>query len=374
MPSPHWQPVPEPAPVAAAIAAAVHAAWASPPDEAGRVFGETLRRLVGPVVFDQVYATAFRLLELQRQPPKDYRTPPAWAWFEICPRCQKLRTTKHTAAQNGRIELEVLRDPVWLAEALRREGSIKRVADVLRCTSALIGYWCDRHGILPPKAERAREIGERVAALYHRKEGPGKIARELDTTVQHIRKVLKRLGLANRKHGQVYFEREWWRVRLEDRGYTFLDCTREAGVVAHEAAYWTKKFDLQHLAHKHRRVKFPQLRDPMQLKALLDRHDWVYEHAAKEIGAWPTIVSYWARRLLKVDVKHRNKLPHSHRGWWVDHLDRGLTSYELAEALGIAEKTVREKARTFGLLPQLYRNNAERERTRRAGHALQEAS
>jgi hypothetical protein len=186
--------------------------------------------------------------------------------------------------------------------------------------------------------------------------------------VTQVRKTLSQLGLANQRAGHHYFEREWWRVRLEERGMTLLECTREAGIRPHEGAYWAKKFDLQHITKPRgrlgRRKKYPQLYDRDQLRALLEEHG-TYEAVAAAIGCpTATIVSRQARKLLGYPRRWK-PVPHGRRDWWEERLARGMTTWEMAEEAGITEKTAREKLRLLELLAQAYRNNFAREKQRR---------
>lgn len=356
MPSPRWS-TPESAPIAAAIAAAVHEAWDGPEAGASNRFIDALRKMVGPNVLARIELTALRVFDLERRPPEGYEIPPAWAWLTICPACQRTRRTKHTAPQNGRHELQVLRDPEWLARALERHGTIKGVTEKLGCNRSLVAYWIDRHHLHPGFRLDRENAEKRIAGLHHAGEGPGSIARELDTTTTQIRRVLARLGLANRKYGQVYFEREWWRVRLEDRKMTVTACAREAGIQQHVAHYYTKKFELRHAVDRKRRRgrKYPELQDADYLRALLERHGDCYAEAAHEVGCQPTLISLYARSLLGRPAKSRPEVPHARREWWEERMARGMTTAEMAAEAGIAEKTARERLRVLGLLAGAYR-------------------
>ena len=368
MPSPKWSEAKE-APIAAAIAAAVHQAWAGPAEGASARFITALRQMVGPKVMDRIEMTALRLFQAQPRPPEGFEMPPAWAWFQICPGCQSLRRTRFTAPQNGRVKLQVLRDPDWIAAQFEAGKSCEDIARRLGCSRELVAQWAHKHGIATPRAQRRDEIEATVRRMHLAGEGPGTIARALGggMSADRVRQVLARLGLATLKHGQVYHDPEWWRVRLQDRGLTKRDCAREAGLKPHAATYWLKQFNLQHLVRNNRRrPRYPQLRDPVQLSALLERHGGSYESAAKELGCAPTLVSWYARRILGRPKKHDNVVPHGHKGWWVDRLEQGLTTWEMAEEAGITEKTARERLRVFGLLDWGYRNNYARERARRS--------
>lgn len=367
MPSPTWCDRPETPPLAAAIAAAVHVAWDGPEEGASTRFTDALRKILGDEEYEVIELRALHLFHLQPRPPEGYRVPPDWAWLALCPRCMKVKGTPHTAAQNGRLELEVLRDPEWMARQFDRGESYSGLAERLDCAPALIRYWAEKHGLKSPAAERTEEIEACVRRMYAEGEGNGTIAKELDTSVRTVRDALRRLGLATKKSGQVHHEREWWRVRLADRGMTKAAAAREAGIKSHGANYYLKKFNLGHLVDSKRKKprKYPELYSRTDLRLLLARHDHNYESVAEELGCASSFVSRQARTLLGLEKKHHNVLPHSNLSWWTERLDAGATTYELAEEAGIEEKSARERCRVFGLLPQAYHNNAERERERR---------
>lgn len=365
MPSPTWCRPGSP-PIAAAIAAAIHHAWLGPEEGASNRFADAFRKMVGPEAYEEHELRALDIFFLQPRPPEGYDPPPSSAHLLICPRCQKLRRTKYTAPQNGRLQLQALRDPDWIQAQFDRGKNTVTLAERLDCTPSLIVDWCDKHGILPPRTASVAEFDAGVAALHSAGEGPGFIARKLDTTAMHVRQSLKRQGLATKKRGHVYFEREWWRARLEDRRMTKHACSREAGIKPHAATYWVKRFGLSHRCHKRRAVTYPILADPVTLRELLWRHNDCYEGAAREVGCSPSWVSYWARRLLGRAKKHENDVPHGRREWWVERLERGLTTWEMAEEAGIKEKSVREALRVRDLLAEAYKNNTSRERERRA--------
>lgn len=371
MPSPLWT-NPKGPMIAAAIAAAIHEAWHHPPANRARAMHDALRKALGPELYERAQHAAHDVLLLQEEAPEGMEIPPSWAWFEICPRCMSMKRTRHTAPQNARLKLQILRDRRWLEAQVEAGATAASLARKLECTPALIDYWLAKHGLRTERQLRKEEIEATVRRMHLEKEGPGTIARALGggMTAERVRDVLQRLGLATSKAGQVYHDREWWRVRLEDRGKTKLDCAREAGIKPHAANYWLKQFSLQHLVKDNkRRKRYPELHSPTQLSALLLKHGHSYEAVARELGCAPTLVSYYARKLLGVRKKQHNHLPHSERSWWVERLDRGATTYELAEEAGIAEKTARERCRNYGLLGQALANNMRRERERRRGAA-----
>jgi AraC-like DNA-binding protein len=260
--------------------------------------------------------------------------------------------------QSGRLELQVLRDPEWLADRLERKP-IKEIAAGLGCSRAILRYWIDKHGITSPRLARTAELETAIRRMHAHGDGPGTIAEALDSTVSTIRKLLERLGLATRKRGHVYHSREWWRTRLEDQGLTVYECARQAGIKKHVGFYYVKKFDLGHAVDRKRRRRrcYPELGDPKYLRALLERHRGCYAHAAAEVGCYPTLVSERAREVLRIPKRHSNALPHSTRGWWKKRIKQGRTTEELAREAGIKEKTARERCRLFGLLPKAYENN-----------------
>ena len=366
MPSPKWSQAKE-APIAAAIAAAVHEAWDGPEEGASNRFTDALRRMVGPDVFERIEFTALRIFQFQTRAPDGFEIPPATAYFRICPGCQSLRRTKFTRPQNGRIKLQVLRDPEWLARQFEHGRTTTDIARQLQCSPSLVRDWAGKHGLVPPKMMAAREFDAEVARMHRAGEGPGTIARALETTVHHVRQSLRRQGLANRKSGHVYFRPEWWRERLE-AGKTKLECAREAGIRPHAATYFINQFGLQAYtrrnAQRGRRRKYPQLYDRDALRQLLEKHDGRYDRVAAEIGCAPTTVSLRARKLLGVAAKWQ-PVPHGKREWWEERLAQGRTTWEMAEEAGIAEKTAREKLRLLGLLDEAYRVNVRRELERK---------
>lgn len=366
MPSPRWSESKQPF-VAGAIAAAVSAAWDGPQRGRTQRFTETLRKALGPDLYERVEVAAFQVLMLQESAPEGYDPLPEWALFRVCPKCSALQRTKFTAPQNGRIKLQVLRDRNWMERALERGESYASLARKLGVAPANVAYFAEKHGLKSARSERREELEAIVRHMHAQREGPGAIAKAADTSVHHVLQALKRLGLATKKSGQVYHEKEWWRVRLVEQGKTKLQCAREAGIRPHAANYWLKQFGLQHLVTGNkRRPKYPVLRDRTELRLLLARHDNNYESVARELGCAPSLVSWYARRTLGVAQKHFNDVPHSKKSWWTERLERGATTYELAEEAGIAEKSAREKLRVLGLLEHGYRNNTARERKRRS--------
>lgn len=366
MPSPTWSKRAEPT-VAAAIAAATHHAWMGPEEGASNRFLEALRKMVGPDVLESIEMTALRVFQLQPRAPDGYEVPPN-VHLQLCPGCQRLRKTKHTAPQHGRIKLEALRDPNWLAAQFEAGRSVPAVADQLGCAPGNVIWWADKHGVKTPRAQAAFEFDGHVAHRHVAGEAPGAIARALETTVQRVRDSLRRQGLATEKKGHHYFEAEWWRERLADRGMTKLACAREAGIQAHNANYYLDKFGLQHLVDRNRRRtrKYPQLDDAAFLRDLLRRHQDNYESAAREVGCASSYISRKARDVLGRAKKHHNHVPHSDPQWWRARLDRGATTWEMAEEAGILETTARERLRQLGWTAEGYANNAAREKERRS--------
>ncbi len=355
MPSPRWSD-PEEIPIAAAIAAAVHQAWDGPEEGASNRFVDALRKLVGPDMFTRTELLALRIFQLQRIAPEGFEAPPPWAWFQICPKCDRLSRTKFTQPQNGRTRLQVLRDKNWLYDQLRRGKTFAAIAADLRCNPVNVRYFAEKHGLKSNKYSDSQMLEREIRRLHAAGEAPGTIAHELETSSTQVRRVLSRLGLANIKSGHHYFRREWWRVRLEDRKMTLTACAREAGIKRHATRYYVKKFDLEHAVDRKRRRgrSYPQLHDADYLRDLLDRHGGCYAEAAAEIGCTPSLVSLYARSVLGMPRKHSQHLPHSNRGWWLQRLDRGMTTDQMAEEAGIKEKTAREKLRILGLLTRAY--------------------
>lgn len=357
--------------MAGAVAAAVHHAWNQPEPKRTAAFHEALRKAVGPDEYERIQFVAHSIWLLQPAPPEGLEIPPEWAWFELCPRCISLRRTKYTQPQNGRTKLQVLRDKDWLAEQLAAGHRVKQIAKRLDCSPELVVDWIAKHGLKTAKTLRHEEIEATVRRMHAAGEGPGTIGKALGGGLRadRVREVLKRLGLANQKHGQVYHEAEWWRVRLVDRGLTKSACAREAGIKPHAATYYIHKFGFEAITAQNNRKgrprRYPELYDEMRLRALLARHGDNYEEAARAIGCAPSLVSKQARRLLGWEKRHENQVPHGRREWWTERLDRGMTTYELAEEAGIEEKTARERCRVFDLLPQAYANNVKQERKNR---------
>lgn len=365
MPSPTWCNSPAP-PIAMAIAAATAEAWDGPPDGASNRFLEAFRKMVGQEAFEEYEMRALDLFLLQPKPPEGYQAPPPWAWFQICPKCQMLKATKYTAAQNGRLKLEALRDPDWIDRRFKNGRTCSSIAKELDCTPSLVVDWAAKHGLVPPKTQSIQEFDDDVRALHQDKQAPGIIARQLETTVQQVRKSLKRQELATKKTGHVYFEREWWVERIQRQGMTVRDAAREAGIKPHACTFWLKRFGLQHLTRNRKRpVDYPQLHDPVQLRELLRRHLDNYESVARELGCASSLVSRQARELLGKEKKHENEVPHTDPAWWKDRIEDGKTTHELAAEAGIKEKSAREKLRVLGLLAAGYKNNLQAERGKR---------
>lgn len=385
MPSPQWCQVQE-TPIGQAIAAAQHDAWQCAPARRRARFAERYRQLVGPKRADLTLAAALSLFDAQAEAPTGWEAPPASAYWQACPRCQRLRATPHTRPLHGRLELAVLRDAAWLEGEFLRGRTPTQVARRLRCSTSLVSYWAEQHGLETPaqeaKAARA-DLEAAVRRLHAEDRGPGGIAAALDVPVRDVRRALRRLGLATRKAGMVYFRKGWWEERLVAQGWTVRQCATEAGIKPHNATYYVTKFGLgtvtaARAARPGRarwRAKYPALADREQLTALLAEHG-TYEAVARAVGCpSPSLVSRYARALLGAEVRHRQGGPHAARAWWTVRLDAGATTWALAEESGLAEKTVREKLRLLdvdagtALLAQAYRNNAAAERARRAPSA-----
>lgn len=372
-PSPKWC-SPAETPLFEALAAAQHDAWLAPDADIGRgVFAERVRQLLGPDRADAVFVSAIHLFNMQPRAPEGFEAPPASAYIQICPRCQRVKRTKFTIPQNGRLKLVVLRDPDWLYQQFGRGRTCETIAKQLECTASLVVDWARKHGILTPRSAHTEEINAGVRSRHMAGECPGEIATALDIRVSDVRKIQMRLQLATQKQGQHYHKAEWWIERIVRRGWTTGQCARAAGLTRHGCAFWLKRFELQHITKARsakkgaRRVpKYPQLADAGQLAELLRTHE-SYASVARAIGCSPTLVSIWARDLLSAGKRHENIKPTSAKSWWTERLDRGLTMWELAEEAGVVEKSVREKLRVFdpALLAQGYRNNTAAERARR---------
>jgi AraC-like DNA-binding protein len=374
-PSPHWSPVAvNEVPIFQALAAAQHDAWHAPDhDTAHRVFAQRLRQLLGEDRAEVVRLSASILFALQPERPVGYDAPPANAPFVICPRCQRLKGSKSAAPQHGRVKLEALRDREWLAAQFARGRTCKAIAEQLQCSPSNVVYYAERHELEPPRTENARERRDAICALHRGGKAPGEIARELVIPVFEVREALTAEGLATKKRGHHYFAPEWWIERIRQMQWTTRECARAAGIRPHECAYWLNKFGLDHITKaratkkgQRRKPKYPELADPQRLAELLREHK-SYEAVGRVLGCSPSLVSRWARDLLAVGKRHENFVVHAAKSWWVERLDRGLTTWQLAEEAGIAEKSAREKLRTLGgdLLGRAYRNNVTAERERR---------
>lgn len=374
-PSPVWS-APVETPLFQALAAAQHDAWhAQDTDAARRIFAERVRQLVGAARADAVLSAALTLFATQLQAPAGFEEPPASAYFSICPRCQLTKKTKFTVPQRGRLKLVALRDPEWLRQQFDRKRTCTAIAKQLDCTPSLVIDWARKHDLMPTKSANAEQFRAEVRTRHQAGLAPGEISKELETPVMHVRQALSSMRLATIKHGHHYFAAEWWIERIIRRGWTTTQCARAAGIKPHGCAFFLKKFDLQHVTKgrstkkgQRRIPKYPQLADAAQLAELLRQHG-SYEAVAKAIGCpSPSLVSRWARDLLGAGKRHENFKVTSARSWWTERLDRGATTWELAEEAGIAEKSVREKLRVFDpkLLGQGYRNNTAAERARRS--------
>jgi transposase-like protein len=374
-PSPTWS-SPAEVPVFQALAAAQHDAWhAADTDSARRIFADRVRQALGADRADVVLSAALNIFNTQLLAPKGFEAPPPSAPFTICARCQQIKKTKFTIPQNGRLKLTALRDRQWLAKEFERGRTCKAIAQQLDCSTGLVMDWARKHGLQPVKTANAEKFREAVRELHLAGNAPGEIARELDRTTEDVRKALAALGLANMKSGHHYFAAEWWIERIQRRGWTTGQCAKAAGIRPHGCCYFLNKFGLDHITRartlkkgQRRNPKYPQLTDAAQLAELLRVHG-SYEAVARAVGCpSPSLVSRWARELLGVGKRHENFKETSAKSWWTERLDRGMTTWALAEEAGVEEKTVREKLRVFGqlLLAQAYRNNTAAEKAKRA--------
>lgn len=374
MPSPQWCTTAE-TPIGQALAAAQHEAWHAPEDRRHAVFVERFRQLVGPARAEPMLSAALALFNAQPVAPAGWEEPPTSAYWRACPRCQRLSKTPHTIPQNGRLELAVLRDPEWLDRQFARGISMPTIAKRLKCAVELVGYWAEKHGLQSPRQEHAEDRREAIRTLHNEGRGPGGISRELGIPVCQVRARLKSMGIANKKHGHVYHQAAWWQERVVKLGWTLRACAKEAGIRPNNATYFANKFGLSDITKARSstkgkskwKAKYPALADAGQLRALLDHHG-TYEAVGAALGCAPSLVSRYAQKLLGVAKRHENGVPHGARAWWTERLDQGMTTWQLAEAAGIEEKSAREKLRVLGaeLLAQAYRNNLAVEKARRA--------
>lgn len=376
MPSPTWC-KPSATPIFAACVAAQQEAWEAQPERRVAVFTDTLRRLLGPELTDEILPSALVLFRQQPERPAGLEDAPASADLRICPRCQQLKAGPR-APNRQNLRLLPLRDADWLQQQFERGRTTNAIAKQLGCSPANVVRWAAKHDLQPPRTATAEQFREAVAALHRRGEAPGAIARQLERSVADVRQALTSLGLATKKQGHHYMVASWWEERLVRRQMSVREIAREAGIQPNVCTYWIKRFGLQHITlarsasviRRRWKLKYPILADPVQLRALLDEHG-SYEAVAKVVGCSPRHVSRWARELLGEQPRHRQHTPHSPRAWWVERLERGATTWQLAEEAGIEETSARERLRVLGLLGDAYRNNtaAERERRKRKKEA-----
>lgn len=363
MPSPKWSEE-RPPMIAAAIAAAALESWAGPPEGASNRFTTALRRILREE-FEEHELLGLQVFHRQMRPPEGYEAPPASSHMAMCPRCQTIRSTPHHAPFRGRVKLQALRDEQWLRTQFAKGLNFRQVAEKLGCDLGAVAYWARKHGIDSPQVADVKQLDADVARLHRAKEAPGAIAKAVGTTVQNVRASLKRQGLATKKTGHWYFAEEWWRSRLEG-GMTKADAAREAGITQHAATNYVHRFGLGHITKANRKPKaYPELLDPGYLRPLLRRHEDNYASAAREVGCSASYVSRCAREVLGRDPKHENHPPHSEPSWWRDRLDRGMTTWEMAEDAGIEVTTALERLRILGWIAEAYRNNTARERKER---------
>lgn len=373
MPSPHWC-KPEATPLFQALAAAQHEAWSVTPDRRRSIFLERFRSLVGETKAEPIMLSALAIFDAQPNPPAGFEAPPA-AVFQICPRCQILKGTKFTAPQHGRLKLAVLRDRAWLADQFEKNRSCESIATQLECSPSLVMDWARKHELQPAKTANAEARRDRIERMHLDGNSPGEISRELEMPAWEVKQVLAEKGLATSKQGHHHFQAEWWIERIERRGWTKSKCAKAAGIQPHAANYYINRFGLGHITSANatkkgqRRwsIKYPVLADAKQLQALLDEHG-SYENVAKVVGCGPTLVSMWARKILGAQKRHENTVPHSAKSWWVERVDRGLTTFQLAAEAGIEEKSARERLRVLGdnLLGRAYANNTKAEKAKRS--------
>ena len=380
MPSPRWSDARE-APLFQALAAAQHAAWRVPGDRRRAAFTERFRQLAGPARAELLLSSALAIFDTQSAPPAGFQDPPANMHFDCCPRCQVVSSKRYGQAPNGRVKLNALRDREWLDRQLSVGRSHDGIARQLGCSAATIKLWIDKHGL---DRVRHKQNDDEIAALHDAGLAPGEISEKLDITVKSVRDTLKRTRGITVHEGHHYHKKEWWIERLVTKQMTTFDCARAAGIRTHAAYFWLKKFSLQEVVRgrscrvlrRRWRYKYPQLADPAQLKALMEKHR-SYEGVALEVtgsrhGA-TNVKTWWLTHFGSPpeNLKYRrgkNATERKNRSWWTDRLDRGYTMLQLAEEAGITEHSAIERLRVLGgdLLARGYRNNLAAEKAKRA--------
>jgi hypothetical protein len=383
-PSPRWA-HPGETPLGEAFAAAQRAAWRVDASVRRAVFAETFRKSCGAHRAEAALLSALSLFDLQTAPPKGYVDQPDGVLFELCPRCQQAKGIPHSIAPSGRIRLNALRDKDWLERRFAQHGTPKTIAKELGCIPAVVKIWADRHGLTWEGRRRPNHsIDEDVRRLHMAGRCPGEISEALDERITDVRRSLARLSLANQKGGHHYFEREWWVKHLVEKQLTATECAKLAGIVSHNASWWIKKFGLQETTaarscrstRRRWKVKYPALADPEQLKALMDKHG-SYEGIALEVcgsrHGGSNVRAWWLKHFGRppANLKRGRPKKRPECDWWIERLDRGLTTWQLAHERGCTEHSVRETLRVLGpeLLARGYRNNAVAEKSKRSRSA-----
>lgn len=301
--------------------------------------------------------------------------------FACCPRCQTVNSAKFSHAPFGRVKLNALRDRSWLERQLSNGRSSQQIAAQLGCVDDSVNIWIDKHGL---DRRRCKVHDDDVAGWHDAGLAPGEISRKLDIAVDDVRRALNRTRGVTQSAGHHYTKKEWWIDRVVTRQMSLGQCAKDAGIKNQNASFWAKKFGLQEITAarscratgRRHSYKYPQLMDPGQLRALIEQHG-TWEGVSIAITGKRTSatgVKAWWKTHFGAEVpplkRHRSKTisDRTAKAWWIERLDRGLTTWQLAGEAEIAEKTVCERLRTFGgdLLTRGYRNNTAAERAKRS--------
>jgi len=344
-----------------AVAMAVREAWEANGDKlvAYKRLAATLRRTLGSEGLAQrALPAAVRLFNLQDRPAGDIEAPHI-AVLSLCPHCRKLKLIEERAPYRGKVRMEVLRDLEWMR---RQFDDLHRtdqdVARDLNCCKQSVAMWRNRHGIEPPKANRAY-MDERVLRdlLVDKKLAPGEVAAELGCEVHTVRNWAKELGVVPNCRDFAHCTFDWWNDRVQ-AGWTQHRMAAAAGIVKHAVQYHLKKWGLyKWVGSRGRKPKYPQLYEPGWLRKELARKGASFAKIARKVGCSETTVTYAAKKLELIDPKRPPRPSPWTRDpeWYRERFKRKMTIEQMADEVGVRVKTINNYMSELGLLPEYWR-------------------
>lgn len=344
-----------------AVAMAVREAWEANGDKrvAYRRLGATLRRTLGDeVLADRALPAAVQLFNLQSRPAGDIEVPHI-AVLSLCPHCRKVKLIEERAPYRNKVRMEVLRDRDWMRrqfDDLHRND--EDVARDLNCCKQSVAMWRNRHGIEPPKANRAY-MDDRILRelLVDKKLAPGEVAAKLGCEVYTVRNWARELGVVSNPRHFAHCSFEWWNDRVQ-AGWTQYRMAAAAGIVNHAVQYHLKKWGLyKWVGSRGRKPRYPQLYEPAWLRRELARKGATFVSIARKVGCSETSVTYAAKKLGLIDQNRPPRPSPWTRDpeWYRERFKRGVTVEQMAVEVGIKVKSIQNYIGELKLAAEYWR-------------------